>query len=220
MSSTSLPPEASDRTAGYVADPADISLRLIVAGVKVFGERGFDAATVAEIAGVAGVTTGALFRRWKTKHELFAAVVEHVCEPNLLAMPDLAQMSAAGKLRWLASNLLVAERNGTRDVRVEACISAARDAEMRSSLARLLASETSDIAALLAEGEASGEIDLEFDDDVLAFFCQALTIGTHILRRALEGEQYVPSDREWRTFAAQMFEYLNLHPHSAADDNG
>lgn len=52
-----------------------IDSRLISAAKKVFLEKGFEMASLAEICQAAGVTTGALYKRYSGKEELFAEVV-------------------------------------------------------------------------------------------------------------------------------------------------
>jgi len=65
------PPEADDENA---------KRRQIVDGARqVFLARGFDAASMADIAKVAGVSKGTLYVYFKDKLELFAAIVQEEC---------------------------------------------------------------------------------------------------------------------------------------------
>ena len=52
-----------------------IDPRLLSAAKKVFLKKGFEMASLAEICQTAGVTTGALYKRYSGKEELFAEVV-------------------------------------------------------------------------------------------------------------------------------------------------
>ena len=52
-----------------------IDPRLLSAAKKVFLKKGFEMASLAEICQTAGVTTGALYKRYRGKEELFAEVV-------------------------------------------------------------------------------------------------------------------------------------------------
>jgi AcrR family transcriptional regulator len=49
---------------------------LIDAAAALFGERGFHAATLADVAQRAGMTTGAIYGNFKSKEELFLAIFE------------------------------------------------------------------------------------------------------------------------------------------------
>ena len=52
-----------------------IDSRLLTAAKEEFLEKGFDKASIAEICKAAGVTTGALYKRYTGKEELFSALV-------------------------------------------------------------------------------------------------------------------------------------------------
>jgi AcrR family transcriptional regulator len=53
---------------------------LVDAALAVYLERGWQGASLAEIAGRAGLTTGAIYSRFSGKNELFAAVLERELE--------------------------------------------------------------------------------------------------------------------------------------------
>jgi AcrR family transcriptional regulator len=57
---------------------------LISAGRTLFGERGFAATSIEDLASAAGVTRGALYHHFESKEDLFAAVFEQV-EVELMA---------------------------------------------------------------------------------------------------------------------------------------
>jgi AcrR family transcriptional regulator len=50
--------------------------RLIEAAAELFAEQGFHGATLADVAGRAGMTTGAIYGNFKSKEELFLAIFE------------------------------------------------------------------------------------------------------------------------------------------------
>jgi len=55
--------------------------RLIEAAAAVIGEKGFDRASLEEIAAQAGMTRGAVYGNFKNKEELFLAVIETRWKP-------------------------------------------------------------------------------------------------------------------------------------------
>lgn len=57
---------------------------LISAGRRLFGEHGFAATSIEDLASAAGVTRGALYHHFESKEDLFAAVFEQV-EVELMA---------------------------------------------------------------------------------------------------------------------------------------
>ena len=59
-------------------DSIDTRVRLLAAARKCFGENGYEKTTNAQIAEVAGITSGAIYHYFPSKVELYAAVFEGV----------------------------------------------------------------------------------------------------------------------------------------------
>ena len=59
---------------------------LLAAGQRLFGERGFDATTVAEIAEAADVAIGSFYNYFDTKDELLAALLQETLAEHLRRM--------------------------------------------------------------------------------------------------------------------------------------
>src|ERR1700720_3182480 len=64
------------RLPGRPRDPR-LNHALLEAGLAVFLESGYGAASLSEIARRAGVGTPAIYRRWPTKTDLAIAIIEH-----------------------------------------------------------------------------------------------------------------------------------------------
>ena len=86
--------------------------RLIEAGREAFGERGYDATSIAEILDAAGVAKGALYHHFDTKAALFDAVLDRVVQEIAEAAanrarraPDPAASLKAGCGAWLEMTL-------------------------------------------------------------------------------------------------------------------
>jgi AcrR family transcriptional regulator len=71
--------------------------RLLRSAQELIEEDGYGAASVAAIAERAGVATGALYRHWPSKGELFAELFRVVCDREAAAM-DAAARGAAGRV--------------------------------------------------------------------------------------------------------------------------
>ncbi len=72
------------------ADEDSSKRRQIVEGARqVFMAQGFDAASMGEIARVAGVSKGTLYVYFKSKEELFEAIVRQECRANAEQIFDL-----------------------------------------------------------------------------------------------------------------------------------
>jgi len=82
--------------------------RLIEAGREAFGERGYDATSIAEILERAGVAKGALYHHFPTKAALFDAVLDRVVQEiaqvaaeRARSAPDPVSSLKAGAGAWL-----------------------------------------------------------------------------------------------------------------------
>jgi AcrR family transcriptional regulator len=71
---------------------ADRPDEIVAAAFEVFGEKGFAAARLDDIAARAGVSKGAIYLYFATKEDIFQAVVEQGVAPNL---QNLALLAAA-----------------------------------------------------------------------------------------------------------------------------
>ena len=69
--------------------------RLLRSAQELIEEDGYGAASVAAIAERAGVATGALYRHWPSKGELFAELFRVVCDREAAAM-EAAALGSAG----------------------------------------------------------------------------------------------------------------------------
>lgn len=64
---------------------------IVAAAFAVFGEKGFAAARLEDIAARAGVSKGALYLYFETKEDLFRAVVREAVAPGVRAVAGLAE---------------------------------------------------------------------------------------------------------------------------------
>jgi AcrR family transcriptional regulator len=79
-----------ERAAPVAADEDSSKRRQIVEGARqVFMAQGFDAASMGEIARVAGVSKGTLYVYFKSKEDLFEAIVQQECRANADQIFDL-----------------------------------------------------------------------------------------------------------------------------------
>ena len=62
---------------------------LIDAGVVVFGQRGYHGASLDEVAAMAGFTKGAVYSNFKSKEDLFVAVLEQQVQAQLAQVEAL-----------------------------------------------------------------------------------------------------------------------------------
>jgi AcrR family transcriptional regulator len=66
---------------------------LLRAAAQVFGERGFHAATLDEVATTAGFTKGAVYSNFKNKEDLFLALLEDAYASDVAAIKETLEAS-------------------------------------------------------------------------------------------------------------------------------
>lgn len=91
MADTTIPPQHSSLRAEQVAQTR---AALIGAGRKLFGDKGFRATAVEDLAREARLTTGALYHHFSTKTALFEAVFEQTHTDLTIAAAEAAQNAA------------------------------------------------------------------------------------------------------------------------------
>jgi TetR/AcrR family fatty acid metabolism transcriptional regulator len=139
---------------------SDKRARILDAAIKVFAERGFHSATVAEIARAAGVADGTIYLYFKSKDDLLLRLFdEKMTELLQEARAELAaEKTAPAKLRrFIQVHLALVERNPD--------LASVLIVELRQSAQFLKAGDRNKLAAyvdLIAEvvraGQESGEL--------------------------------------------------------------
>lgn len=145
--------------------------RLVLAAVDLFSDQGYDATTVAEIAGRAGVTKSTFFRHFPDKRELLAAGQETLS--NLLADGIRQAPAGAGPLEAVSAGLerassALGPANRALGPRIKAAIASSVELQERAALKNvgLAAAMT---AALCGRGVPEPVAQLASELGVLAF---------------------------------------------------
>ena len=204
-------PSASDaRSSTEPRRSSDVSTnRILDAAALVFGQKGYEAARVADIARRSGLTTGAIYARWLTKHELFLAAVEHRGSTRTEVVSGQADLSATTKLAELGAGLL--GDNGdeaARNLMLEACVMARRDSSLSADVAQSLDVEAAVLADVVEQGKAAGDIDADLSTEAIVFACQALGLGARLAAAAEPREIGLPSVEDWRELMTRFVESI------------
>jgi AcrR family transcriptional regulator len=195
---------------------------LLAAGQRLFGERGFDGTTVAEIAEAADVAIGSFYNYFETKDELLAALLQETLAEHLRRMqarragiedpaeaisvahrhfvhlaweePEWARLLVRLDVPYRSTEAVLA-RQAMRDLR--AGIAAGRFHVASPRLA-LRASGGALIAVMHAVllGELGRHADSEHAEGVLRSFgldpAEAAEIARRPMPDALDSEEYTP----------------------------
>ncbi|HEX5268730.1 MAG TPA: helix-turn-helix domain-containing protein [Acidimicrobiales bacterium] len=176
---------------------------LLQAAVDVFTERGYEAATVAEIAERAGVTTGALYSHFHGKLDLLLQSL------GLRSMEGLAEGSLSGAAWARPSSVatVVAHQMATAPapettLLLDVIVAARRDPKLAATLRRLLALKISEFVAATERSIDAGTISPGLSTDDLARFMTMVAFGNMVL--AVMGERLPPE----RAFVEVMGQLL------------
>ncbi|HVA20106.1 MAG TPA: TetR/AcrR family transcriptional regulator [Solirubrobacteraceae bacterium] len=160
---------------------ADTRAELIQAASGVFARRGFQAATVEEIAAEAGYSHGAVYSNFTGKEELFLAVFEDYMTKRIREVADateiegtFAERARAGADQWMA------RFNDDREtflLHLEFMIHAARNPKLSRQLGERMAALRLEIERRLAERETGSDTQLPLPAADLALILRALGIG-------------------------------------------
>jgi AcrR family transcriptional regulator len=132
-------------------------LSLLEAAARVFAERGLHGATLDEVAAAAGFTKGAVYSNFKSKDDLFLALLEHHLaqdEARLLAAIEESDVPPEERLEDFVKLVREAPPEGSprwSQLYQEFSTYALRNDEARSRLADLDRRRTESLAALLYE---------------------------------------------------------------------
>ena len=188
---------------------SDVSTdRILDAASQVFGEKGYEAARVADIARRSGLTTGAIYARWLTKRELFLAAIEQRGSTRTEVVSSRADLSAPEKLAALGDGILAGGDNEARNLMLEACVMARRDSSVSADVAQSLDIEAAALAEVVSAGKAAGEIDTELSTEAIVLACQALGLGVRLAAAAEPRAIGLPSADDWRALMARFAESI------------
>jgi AcrR family transcriptional regulator len=175
----------------------EVRERIVVAALRVFGERGFHGATIADVVRESGLSVGAIYTWFKGKDDLFLATCDLASGRGL---GELAARLPAG--RTVAERLAIAigfyfdTAEGDRDVApgnadflVQAWAQADAEPAAREMLRRRREQLVMAGQFLLEEGMARGELPRWLDTQAVARAYTALLDG-YLLVRAEQGESF------------------------------
>jgi AcrR family transcriptional regulator len=159
---------------------------LINAGRRLFGDKGFAATSVEEIAGEARVTTGALYHHFPNKNALFEAVFEQL-HTELLAASAEAAAGETDEMEFLARGF-EAFLDKVLEPDVQRII--ITDAPSVMGLERFVELDEryafTAIAEALRAASASGALRVEDPETVARLLLGALTRGAMLIASSTE----------------------------------
>jgi AcrR family transcriptional regulator len=181
--------------------PQETRERLLDAAARVFESKGYEGATIAQIAREAGVTSGAIYAHYASKAELLVdALRVHSARATSAILPPGGPASVASAL------VAMADRLGTHEhevaaLLVEALLASRRDAELAQVLASALGERERFMAALIAEGQQAGELVGDVSPEAASRFALMLSLGSMLIRSL---DMPVADAADWTAFTRRL----------------
>lgn len=177
---------------------------LLQAAVEVFTERGYEAATVADIAERAGVTTGALYSHFHGKLDLLLQSLglrslEGLGEGSLSGTTWAAHRGVSGVIARQMARPPAPETTLLLDV----IVAARRDPKLAATLRRLLAAKIDEFVGAAERSIAAGSISPELNTDEVARVMTMVAFGNMVL--AVMGERLAPERALAKVMDAVLF---------------
>ncbi len=176
-------PEPAETTDG---DP--LGARLLAAASAEFAARGYAGARVAEIARRAGVTTGAIYSRYRGKADLLAAALADATEGEFDTffadhrfqgrMEDILLIAGSHLVEQAASH----EANAaTPGMLLESFAAARHEPEVAAIVRSRMAERRGRLAEIVDAAKEQGGIDPSLDTEAVVTFCHAVGLGFLLL---------------------------------------
>ena len=175
------------RSAGP-GDDDPLGGRLLEAAVEEFAARGYAGTRVAEIARRAGVTTGAIYSRYRGKAELLARAIEWATDDEFDRL--FTDHRFAGRMEQIlriAGQHLIDRDDGTEaggpggGLLLEYFAAARHEAEVTGLLRGHMLERHERLRRVIDAAKETGGIDPAIDTAALVTFCYALGLGFLLL---------------------------------------
>jgi AcrR family transcriptional regulator len=156
---------------------------ILDAAKRVFVTKGYDQATISDIAAEANVAAGSIYRYFENKADLIAAAANDCVEDDLEnwsgPLPD--GMTPGQAFVALGSqgreDFLRPEHRDEAILRLESYLAASRDEGLRARLAPVMERSVEQLTAFVRAAQESGEFDGRFDPRAFALFLYAVGSG-------------------------------------------
>jgi len=170
--------------------PAQTRAELVEAAARVFGLKGYDGASIADITDEAGLSLGSVYTHFQSKAELFVAVVREYGRQDYLDLIGLKLTADVADVSTLVGDVIefltlvgtsFASRPPTdAPILVEAIMASKRDPEVSDLITTWILEVEGLIASAIASDQESGAVDSGVDAAALARFTTFVDLGARL----------------------------------------
>jgi AcrR family transcriptional regulator len=203
----------ADVGAGSPVGADELRERLLRAAAAVFARQGYDGTKIMDIVRESGLSTGAVYGRFRSKNELLReAIVTRSTGAARLGSDGIdrvADLIAAG-VTHTDRPLTDAEA-----LRLEAYVTARREPEVAQALAESHDAFRRRMAPLSAEAQRDGTVSADIDPDAVLFLVRILHMGLLLHRGSgLPG----PDEKAWQVLVERLVGSFGEHPYAPPTD--
>ena len=170
-----------------VTDPvvhADDALReqLLSAAARVFAREGYAGTKIQDIVREAGLSTGAVYGRFRNKDHLLREAV--VARSALVAHSGMPEGGRVADLIQRIARLTSKPLTDDESVRLEAFVTARREPEVAAAVAEAQAEWRKTVQPLVEAAVADGTVAPGVDPDAVLYFVRTMALGLLLQRAA------------------------------------
>lgn len=170
----------------YQTPASDTRERIIASAARVFGQKGFQRASLDQVAADAGLTKGAIYWHFKSKNDLYFALLDSRFQRDTTTMlGSVARMAAgpatASVVKMMAAVFSSGLEQATADpdwprLFVEV-MGQSREPEVRDRIAQFYEQGWEFVGRMVRDMQAAGLVRSDIDPDLMATFWFALGDG-------------------------------------------
>jgi AcrR family transcriptional regulator len=158
------------------APPDELRERLLVAAAAVFARQGYDGTKIMDIVRESGLSTGAVYGRFRSKNELLReAVVTRAS--NVAASLGAEPVERVAELITRAAVRTDEPLADEEALRLEAFVTARREPEVAEALADAAATWRASVAPLVEAAHRDGTVAPDVDPEAVLFLVRLLSLG-------------------------------------------
>lgn len=154
--------------------------RLLAAARRVFARKGFEGTRIGDIVRESELSTGAVYGRFESKHELLRSAVVERAAADVVVPPGkrVADLLRAGA-RWNDCDLSTDEA-----IRLEAYVVARREPQIADALHDANYQWQQSLAPMLERARADGSLSPDVTDDAALLLIRTIVLGLTLQRGA------------------------------------
>lgn len=166
--------QATVSAAGYSAGACVI----LEIAKRLFAQHGFDAASINQIARLAGVSKANVFHHFGSKDALYLAVLRSACDDTAGSLTETRQSGHAGDDLWtfFTSQLAAMLENPASARLILREIMESRDGRDRTLAGQVFADYFTHLVQIVSDGQTQGMLRTDFNPALLAY----LMLGANV----------------------------------------